>query len=149
MDANEINRLACMGSALRPDWPTRSLKTFIERNLESRTYADVAVALAWICTHTKTDTPRLLLEAGAWWKATATDAGTSIRHPKRDEACETCGRRASDHGGPILGDHPFAPLHEAKRNRTSDGIADVRAALRTTGADRAETSETDQHKGEK
>jgi len=111
MDINEINRLAAMASSLRPDWPAKSLRTFLERNMSNRAYGDVAVALAWVCTRTRTDTPRLLLEAGAWWKATATETGGSPRPPKREEACETCGLREGLHlGNPVLGDHSFRPL---------------------------------------
>ena len=59
MDINEINRLAAAGSAMRPDWPAKSLATFLGKNLADRAYGDVAVALAWICTRTKTNTPTL------------------------------------------------------------------------------------------
>jgi len=62
LDQNEIGRLAEMGAALRPDWSARDLTIFIERQLANRTFGDVAVAMAWVCTRTKTETPDRLLE---------------------------------------------------------------------------------------
>lgn len=129
LETNEIQRLAAMGQALRPDWPARSLRTFIERNLADRAYGDVAVALAWVATRTRTDTPRLLLEAGAWWKAAGTEGNSTLRPPKRDEACATCGRRETDHASRWIGDHEYTPLAHATKGRNANGIADVRAAL--------------------
>ena len=131
IDNNEIQRLAHMANALRPDWPARSLATFLSKNFADRAYGDVAVALAWIATRTKTETPRLLLEAGAWWKASALDGGgTAQRPPRKDEACATCGRREHDHASRWIGDHPFTPLTQATKHRSSDGITAVREALR-------------------
>ena len=120
MDINEINRLAAAGSAMRPDWPAKSLATFLGKNLADRAYGDVAVALAWICTRTKTNTPRLLLEAGPWWKATVADGGTlAPRPPTKEEACATCGLRQEQHGkGAIASDHQWIPVSQASRGRT-------------------------------
>lgn len=77
-----------MGNALRADWPARSLLSFLTKNFGARAYGDVAVALAWVCTRTKTDTPRLLLEAGPWWKAAATESAHINRPPRKGEECE-------------------------------------------------------------
>jgi hypothetical protein len=88
MHDHEAQRLAAMGNALRPDWPAKSLQTFIERNLGARAYADTAIALAWVCTRTKTDTPRLLLESGPWWRATVVPGEMGWRPPRKDESCE-------------------------------------------------------------
>ena len=120
MDINEINRLATAGSAMRPDWPAKSLATFLGKNLADRAYGDVAVALAWICTRTKTNTPRLLLEAGPWWKATVADGGTlAPRPPTKEEACATCGLRQEQHGkGAIASDHEWLPVSHAAKGRT-------------------------------
>lgn len=119
MDANEIQRLAAMTNALRPDWAIKSLRTFIERNLSGRAYPDCAIALAWVATHTKTDTPRLVLEAGAWWRAASTDNSTAPRPPRREESCETCGRRETEHASTWLADHPFTPLAYATQHRST------------------------------
>ena len=118
MDANEIERLANLGAALRPDWARRSLKTFIERNLAGRTYADTAVAIAWVCTRTKTDTPRLLLEAGPWWRASMTETDATPRPPKRAEACATCGRPEWAHDSGWV-DHAWTDLDTATEGRSN------------------------------
>jgi hypothetical protein len=133
MNDNEIQKLAAMASALRPDWHAKSLRSFIEKNLSSRTYADCAVAFAWICTHTKTETPRLILEAGAWWKAAGVENTSPARQPKRAEACADCGRSPVDHHGTWIGDHPFVPLSQAAARRSPDGAARVRAELAKKG----------------
>jgi len=73
----EIERLAAMGNALRPDWNIRSLCTLIHTNLTARSYQDVAVALAWIGADTRTSTPGRLLELGPWWRASV-DGTTPI-----------------------------------------------------------------------
>lgn len=129
MSDNEVQRLALMGAALRPDWPARSLQTFIAKNLSNRTYADVAVALAWVCTRTKTDTPRLLLEGGAWWKASNTDASTAPRPPKRDEACADCGRRKEAHDPNEPDSHEWRQVGTAARDRNPERTALARAEL--------------------
>lgn len=87
MEATELQRLASMGNALRPDWPARSLLSFLSKHYEARAYGDVAVALAWVATRTKTETPRLLLEAGPWWKAAAIDTAHVQRPPRKHEEC--------------------------------------------------------------
>ena len=61
---DETERLAAMANALRPDWPLKSLTTFIVNELTRRTYREVAIALAWIATDPATDTPKRMLEAG-------------------------------------------------------------------------------------
>lgn len=101
LNDNEIQRLAAMGSALRPDWPARSLATFLSKHFAGRAYGDVAVALAWVATRTKTETPRLLLEAGPWWKACQVDGTTAPRNyrvPCSEHPGETlpCGRCANE-----------------------------------------------------
>ena len=116
MTPDEIARLAAMGNALRPAWPVASLRTFIERNLHARAYGDAAVALAWVATRTKTDTPRLLLEAGAWWKAANVENGTAPRPPKPVESCADCGRREADHDH-AWAEHPFVPIERAAEGR--------------------------------
>jgi len=115
MDENEIQRLALMASALRPEWPARSLRTFIEKNLSNRAYGDAAVAFAWICTRTKTETPRLMLEAGAWWKAAGTESSSGTRPPTKAEACATCGKPEGQHN--TWDEHEWVPVAQAKRGR--------------------------------
>ena len=73
---DETERLAAMANALRPDWPVKSLVTFIVNELTRRTYREVAIALAWIATDPATDTPKRMLEAGPWWNASRAQAAT-------------------------------------------------------------------------
>jgi len=68
---NQIERLAMAANALRPEWPTRSIVTHLQSKHAGRPYRDLAVALAWIATDAKTQTPARLAEAGPWWTATS------------------------------------------------------------------------------
>ena len=72
---NEIQRLAAMTNQIRPEWPVKSLVTFINRDHAARPYRDLAVALAWIATDARTKTPARLSEAGPWWTATSMTEG--------------------------------------------------------------------------
>ncbi len=72
---NEIQRLAAATNQIRPEWPVKSLVTFISRDHAARPYRDLAVALAWIATDARTKTPARLSEAGPWWTATSMTEG--------------------------------------------------------------------------
>ena len=118
---DETERLAAMANALRPDWPLKSLTTFIVNELTRRTYREVAIALAWIATDPATDTPKRMLEAGPWWNASRAQAATvSVvvtrcpEHPEhpaaRCPACEEANRGEVDH------DAGVAAVREALRS---------------------------------
>ena len=108
---DETERLAAMANALRPDWPLKSLTTFIVNELTRRTYREVAIALAWIATDPATDTPKRMLEAGPWWNASRAQAATvSVvvtrcpEHPEHPAArCPACDSRRGevDHGAGV------------------------------------------------
>lgn len=120
MTEDEVARLAALGTALRPTWAASSLRTFIARHVaHNRAYGDTAVALSWIATKTKTETPRLLLEPGPWWKAALMDAdpGGAVTNGRLDptSACDTCSLPAHRHG-PTSG-HEFVSVVEAVRSR--------------------------------
>jgi hypothetical protein len=88
MTPDQIERLAALGTALRPDWPQASLRTFIADNLHWRAYGDIAVALAWVAAkEVGTETPKLLLRDGLWWKACNVDGHTTRHPPKAHEEC--------------------------------------------------------------
>lgn len=74
-DRDEIQRIAAAMNALRPDWPVRSLVTFLERHHSDRSYRDLAIAGTAIATDPKTQTPNLLNEHGPWWGAAQTVMG--------------------------------------------------------------------------
>jgi hypothetical protein len=116
---DETERLAAMANALRPDWPLKSLTTFIVNELTRRTYREVAIALAWIATDPATDTPKRMLEAGPWWNASRAQAATVSVVVTR------CGEHP---------EHPAArcPLCETRGEVDHDaGVAAVREALRS------------------
>lgn len=70
MTKTELVRLAAMASSLRPDWPARSVLTFLTKEVPMRAYRDVAVALAYVACDEATTTPKRLLEPGPWWLTT-------------------------------------------------------------------------------
>lgn len=92
MNEHEIERIAAMAHALRPDWPANSLRTLIATRLADRPRRDVTVALAWVACESATTTPARVLEAGPWWRAAAADGETTPRPPKRGELCHHCTR---------------------------------------------------------
>lgn len=120
MNADEIARLAALGSALRPDWPTASLRTFIERHLSGRAYGDTAIALAWVATKTKTTTPRLVLEPGIWWQAALLDGDHAPRREPYDPAtfCDVCSK--PEHRHTPHDEHPFESVHAAQSRRNRE-----------------------------
>jgi len=72
----ELERLAAMGAALRPDWPYRSILTYLLCDHAQRPYRDLAVAFAYIATDPLTQTPKRLSEPGPWWTTTITGTNT-------------------------------------------------------------------------
>ena len=74
----ELERLAAEGAALRPDWPVRSVLTYLANNHAHRAYRDLAVALAYIATDPTTITPKRLGESGAWWMVSPETAASTV-----------------------------------------------------------------------
>ncbi|HLU82340.1 MAG TPA: hypothetical protein VKZ43_02975 [Trueperaceae bacterium] len=70
LSRTEVERLAAMANALRPDWPIPSLATHIGAHYVGRAYRDVACALAYVATDAQTQTPARLKEQGPWWRVT-------------------------------------------------------------------------------
>lgn len=87
-DPQELDRLAAAMNLLRPEWPTRSIRTYLDRHA-TRPYADLLVAAAWICGDPKTTTPARLGEHGPWWVAAglSTAKGTPIVGPGKEPRC--------------------------------------------------------------
>lgn len=73
----EIERIAAMMNALRPDWRPSSLVTFLETHQAHRPYRDLAIAAAVVATDARTQTPQLLNEHGPWWVAAQAATGTT------------------------------------------------------------------------
>ena len=98
LSRTEVERLAAMANALRPDWPIPSLATHIGAHYVGRAYRDVACALAYVATDAQTQTPARLKEQGPWWRVTeesrATPVGRRIPCPDHPEQpagrCQPC-----------------------------------------------------------
>src|SRR5690554_2089445 len=92
LSRTEIERLAAMANALRPDWPVRSLCTWLNADHARRPYRDVAVALAYVATDPATQMPKRMNEAGPWWAAVrgATEDGKPLHYAR----CEVDGHRS-------------------------------------------------------
>lgn len=84
---NEIQRLAGMANALRPDWPARSVASILQRDHGARAYQDLAIALAYVATDPATKTPARLAEAGPWWLATSSTPTVPEVGPGRAPRC--------------------------------------------------------------
>jgi hypothetical protein len=82
----QIERLAAMANALRPDWQLRSIQTHIENNHTHRAYRDLAIALAYVATDSESSTPARLNQPGPWWRASLIGDET----PTPPRRCETC-----------------------------------------------------------
>lgn len=65
----ELARIAAAVNLLRPDWPTKSVQTLLERDHATWPYHDLAVAAVWVATDPTSKTPARLSEAGPWWQA--------------------------------------------------------------------------------
>ena len=69
MITTEIERIAAALHRIRPDWRADSLATFITTHLADRPYRDTLIALCWVATDPRTQTPNLVLSDGPWWAA--------------------------------------------------------------------------------
>lgn len=109
----EADRLAVAVHALRPDWPARSLRTFINNQMMAESYHDGALALVWVAIDPRTTTPARALQAGPWRQAGLADRATeqppSSRDPFVCSVCHhseaACRRLAAMTDDP----HPFTP----------------------------------------
>ncbi|MQB00516.1 MAG: hypothetical protein GEU78_09535 [Actinobacteria bacterium] len=124
MNETERDRIAAATNALRPDWPLRSIRTFIDDNLRARGYRDTAIAMAYIACDPETKTPKRVLEAGPWWTAATTNRATSTPDP-------FCRRCRFVHGP----DQPCEQLEPVPPDADTPGVTDyaaARAALKET-----------------
>jgi hypothetical protein len=123
----ERQRLAGMGSALRPDWNIRSIYGLLtdDPGLIRRSYRDLATAAAACWTDPDTKTPKRLTEPGPWWAATATTStpGPIVAVTQRQPCCG--GLHAPDPTGEICNPRD----HERSNGRGAKAAKD---ALRRT-----------------
>jgi hypothetical protein len=91
MNENEIQRIAAMANALRPDWPVPSLVTLLSKpGLVNRSRRDAAVALTWVACDSASKTPARVLESGPWWTAVADATDGGKPRVDYDNRCRTC-----------------------------------------------------------
>lgn len=89
----EAERLAAACHALRADWPTASLMTFIG-NRHERPLLDLTLELIFVA-QTGGQTPGLIEQDGPWKQLARSAAGTSqARYPDPGEDCATCSQPA-------------------------------------------------------
>lgn len=148
---DEIQRIAAAMNALRPDWPVRSLVTFLESHQAGKPYRDLAIAAAAVATDVRTQTPNLLNEHGAWWSAAQAATGNTgpASVPRPDdprctvpghdrELARNCRWCRSEQIAPDPSTVPapvYAPVYALtpeQRGTNERGLRLVRAAMTTT-----------------
>lgn len=124
MNPHDLDRLACALNILRPDWPTKSIRTLLDRpQLASRPLRDTAVALAWVACEPGTATPARVLEAGPWWRAAAVEGdNTHLEHVAPEDRCKTCGLPRHRCEANPWGEHDFEPDVFRPRDTDLTGI---------------------------
>lgn len=137
MNEHEIERIAAAMNQLRPDWPTRSLKTLLSGpKLADRPRRDVTVALAWVACESGTATPARVLEAGPWWRAATIEGNHNAHEPYDDTLfCAVCSEPRARCERKWAGDHQFEPAGAAKARRgmnVSPAVAALRSELHTS-----------------
>lgn len=118
MNTHEIERIAAAMNMLRPDWPTRQLKTLLaDQRIAERPRRDVCVALAWVACESGTANPYRVLESGPWWRAAAVEGvAKSLNKIPADRRCSTCSLDQQRCRQLWTGDHEFAPDFREKRD---------------------------------
>lgn len=124
---DEIQRVAAAMHAVRPDWNPRSIATYLERNHASRAYRDLLIAGVCVAADTRTQTPKLLEQHGAWWVAAQAASGERaepLRFPRCPEPGHTsypahnCGAcRAEQLGVERTNQEPRTPTVPPERVR--------------------------------
>jgi hypothetical protein len=128
IDETQLARLAGMAHALRPDWPSRSLLTYLHAHHAGRPYRDLAVALAWVAADSATRTPARLDENGPWWKAALAEAPDATRTPSPTPVCKRCGHFVTE---PNHGEHCARRVDpDHARTMRDQAVAAARAAPR-------------------
>jgi hypothetical protein len=127
---NEMTRLADMASALRPDWPPRSVRAYLATNHRARAYQDLAVALAYVAADPGSATPARLSEHGPWWLLTRPVVVTPVPgrpvcpdHPSEPTGSRVCGACAAE-SVPA----PIGRLRAALRPALRAPVRDIQSA---------------------
>lgn len=134
-NAEEIQRVAAAMHAVRPDWPTGSLCTFLAKNHSATAFRDLLVAGVWVASDTRTSTPRLLLEHGPWWQAAQAGFAEQGGHSDhRFARCQVLGHGSypADNCGPCRFESldPGEPQPRPGSDRYAEAAAKGAAAAR-------------------
>ena len=132
MNEHEAERIAAAMNQLRPDWPTKSLRTLLAKpQLANRPRRDVTVALAWVACETATATPARVLEAGPWWRAAGVEGSPNAREPfDASTFCGTCGEPRDRCERVWSADHTFEPVAHARQRKGAVDVGPVVAELK-------------------
>ena len=137
LSRTEIERLAAAAHELRPDWPVKSLCTWLNATHANRAYRDVAVALAWVACDPQTKTPKRMDESGPWWqavKAAGSDA-TVTKFARCDKPghtsfpAENCGACRSEQIGVDDNRDDTLTIDPDQFDVTARGVRVVRQAI--------------------
>lgn len=74
-EPTELDRLVAVFAAIRVDWPSRSIRTYLGENHQHSGAHGLLVAGAACYGDPLTKTPARLREAGPWWKAAQAASG--------------------------------------------------------------------------
>lgn len=152
MNENEISRIAAATNALRPDWPTTSIRSLLNRpELINKPRRDVAVALAWVACEADSKTPARVIEAGPWWRAAALDNGAEtvthtgktvgLRHGDPRAVCAICDMwRADCESRSTTSGHEFVARIKAPVAETTE-VARLRALIGGASEDHNESED--------
>jgi len=135
MNDHEKDRIAAALHQLRPDWPTKSIRTLLDKpQIADRPRRDVVVALGWVACETATATPARVLEAGPWWRAAAIETnGRPLEHLAPQDRCKVCAKSRTDCARNPFGEHEFEPGVFAPRDTDlAPVIAELKGHLEPT-----------------
>ena len=92
-DPTQIQRIAAAVNELRPEWPVRSLVTYLTKNHADRPFADLAIACVAVAVDERSATPARVAEHGPWWVAAyqASRTPTPTVGPGAEPRCEKPG----------------------------------------------------------
>ena len=138
MNQTEAERLAGAIAALRPDWPARSLLTFITRSLVDRAYRDATIAFVWVATDPTTDSPGRVLEHGPWWRAAQGVFGARDPEPDAIPDRNTCPFHRIPKPCRACADH----ANEVNRAHSAGYIAQARQAILDARPNHTDEQET-------
>ena len=135
MNDHEKDRIAAALHQLRPDWPTKSIRTLLDKpQIADRPRRDVVVALGWVACENATATPARVLEAGPWWRAAAIETnGRPLEHLEPQDRCKVCAKSRTDCDRNPFGDHEFEPgVFKPRENDLAPVIAELKGHLEPT-----------------